>query len=125
MDLIFQIVVVLLNIIGDLTGLTYNEINIVVYYIVIPFTWTILLDKIFKIHYLKLSYGLIVIVSLIVIKDFTLFSDWLFQKSADFLLFFGDYIIASVVICVFLVVAIYVILFYFAFFYKKTVALNS
>ena len=74
MDLIFQIVVVLLNLIGDLTGLTYNEINIVVYYIVIPFSWTILLDKIFKIHYLKLSYGLIVIVSLIVIKDFSLFS---------------------------------------------------
>ena len=125
MDLIFQIVVVLLNIIGDLTGLTYNEINIVVYYIVIPFTWTILLDKIFKIHYLKLSYGLIVIVSLIVIRDFSLFSDWLFQKSADFLLFFGDYIIASVVVCVFLVVAIYVILFYFAYFYKKPVALHS
>jgi len=121
MDIIFQLVAFTLNVISDLTGLSYNEVNIVVYYIFIPFTWTILLDKIFKFHYIKLSFGYIIIALLIIIKDFSKFSDWLFDQSATFLMFLGDYIIMSVIVCVFLIIIIYLLLFYFAFFYKKII----
>ena len=121
MDIIFQLVAFTLNEISDLTGLSYNEVNIVVYYIVIPFTWTILLDKIFKFHYLKLTFSLIVVALLVIIKDFSKFSDWLFDLSATFLMFLGDYIIMSVIICVFLIIIIYLVLFYFAFFHKKII----
>ncbi|MBK6835563.1 MAG: hypothetical protein IPG89_15335 [Bacteroidetes bacterium] len=30
------------------TGLSYNELNVVVYYFIIPLTWCFLLDKIFR-----------------------------------------------------------------------------
>jgi len=125
MDFIFQLVVNILSVIGDLTGLSYNEVNIVLYYIVIPFSWTILLDKIFKIHYFKLSYGLIVLTLLLFIKDFSIFSDWLFDKSAAFLMFLGDYVIMSVIVCVVLVIIIYLVLFYFAFFNKKALLISQ
>lgn len=34
--------------IADKTGLTYNEVNILVYYLFIPLTWTIMLDLILR-----------------------------------------------------------------------------
>ena len=115
---VFQLVENLLLRIAFITGLSYNEINIIVYYIVIPFTWVALIDKILKIHYLKIIFGIGVIITIISIKDFSKFCDWLFLKSVVFLKFFGDYVNSSVVICVFLVVFIYLLLIYLAFFHK-------
>jgi hypothetical protein len=119
MDIIFEIVANILYGISQITGLTYNEVNIIVYYIIIPLSWIILLDKILKFNYLKIGFCLIIICLFFFIKGFSKFSDWLFNKSVEFLLFWGDYTIASVVICVFLVVFVYVVLIYFAFFHKK------
>ena len=119
MNAIFELVENVLRCISIITGLTYKEINIIVYYIIIPFSWMILIDKILKFHYLKIIYGLATIFTLVVIKDFSIFSDWLFLKSVAFLRFFGDYTVSSVMICVFLVILIYLILIYLAFFHKK------
>ena len=56
MDLIFQLVANSLFRVSQILGLTYNEINIILYYLIIPFTWLVLLDKIFKFHYLKITF---------------------------------------------------------------------
>lgn len=119
MHTIFQFVANALQSMAVFTGLTYNEVNIIVYYIIVPFTWTILLDKIFKGHYIKILFVLFLVISLLVIRDFKKFSDRLFDKSAHFINFFGDYIVYSVIICVFAVIFIYLVLIYFAFIHKK------
>ncbi len=119
MDAIFRFVASTLHRISLITGLTYSEINIVLYYIIIPFTWIILIDRIFRFHYLKVFFGLTIVVSLLLIKDFRKFSDWLFHKSTVFINFFGDYTVFSVIICVFVVIIIYMILIYFAFINRR------
>ena len=106
MNSVFVIVARLLEWVARLTGLTYNEINIVAYYMVLPFVYIALLDRIIGKHFLKASYVCVWILGLVLMNDFTDFSDTLFQGSVDFLLSFGivglDYIEASVVICVIL-----------------------
>lgn len=44
MRLIFKIVMKLLQAVARFTGLTYNEINIIVYYVLVPLLWAALLD---------------------------------------------------------------------------------
>lgn len=114
MNSIFNSVAYTLNIFANKTGLTYEEINIIVYYFIIPFTYVILIDKYFKKHYLKISFIIVSVIFFISIKSFKNFSEWLFEKSAIFLNSFNflgmDYYYASVVICVFVVILIYGIL---------------
>jgi len=111
MDIIFQIVYTALKWISLLTGFTYNEINIIVYYIIIPFIFLHQLDKLFRFHYLKIGFALFTFLTILLVDDFEVFSNWLFQKSVDFLKWFDliglNYVQASVVICVFLPILIY------------------
>tara|TARA_B100000809_G_scaffold250009_1_gene281992 strand:+ start:2220 stop:2618 length:399 start_codon:yes stop_codon:yes gene_type:complete len=106
MNGIFKIVYLILIWISNITGFTYNEINIIAYFIITPFVYFYLLDKIIKKWYFKIGFTLFVIVSLLLIEDFSEFSDWLFDRSVDFLNWFEiigwNYIEASVVICVFI-----------------------
>ena len=94
-------------------------INIVVYYYTIPFIFIVMIDKIWGMHYLKIGYLIVVIVSLLLIKDFEKFSELLFHKSENFLRSFSvigwNYEFASVVICVFLPFAIIFLLSYYIF----------
>ena len=126
--IIFEIVAGILNLLAKITGLTYEEINIIVYYIIIPYSYLCLADELFKKHYLKIIFGLFVFVFLISVKSFREFSFWLFDKSAEFLNSFGfldmDYFIASVVICVFAVIFIYVVLIFLIIRKKKKVIRN-
>jgi hypothetical protein len=114
LGIIFYIVAGLLELFSKLTGLTYVEINIIVYYILIPYSYFVLTDYIFKRHYLKIFFTFCVVILLIDVKNFRDFSFWLFDKSVLFLNSFGfmglDYSDASVVICVFFALLIYVIL---------------
>ena len=118
-NLIFKITANSLSYIGRKTGLTYNEINILVYYLVIPFTWFLLLDIIFKVHYLKFSFVIFCIGFIAGCRDFKVYSDWLFDKSVGFLNYFNrfgsNYIASSVWICVSIPVIIYVVLFILIF----------
>ena len=43
---IFAVVAGVEHVIAKLTGLTYNEVNIIVYFLLIPFSWTVLIDYI-------------------------------------------------------------------------------
>lgn len=119
MNTTFQIVASLLNWIAEVTGLTYNEVNIIAYYIILPFAYVILADRIFQKHTLKILYVVGVSVCLFLITDFTEFSDWLFQKSVDFLLSFQflgwNYVVSSVLICVVFPSIVFIVMFHFAF----------
>ena len=105
------------HIIAKLTGATYNEVNIIVYYLLIPLSWAAMVDYITKIPFLFIMY--IVAWSIFLWKDPMKFRDrcdWAFDKSVDFLLWFKkigwNYVVSSVIICVVVPVLIYVELIY-------------
>ena len=114
---VFAIVAGIEHIIAKLTGLTYNEVNIIVYYLIIPLTWTLMIDYLTKMPFLT---PMIIIGWIIFLwKDKMKFRDrcdWAFDKSVDFLLYFKkigwNYIVSSVIICVVVPVLIYVELIY-------------
>ena len=79
-------------------GITYNEINIIVYYLLIPLTWTIMLDC--WLGTPITTYALIFIWFGIKIGTWGRFrewSDWTFKRSEDFLMLFnrwgGNYVL--------------------------------
>ena len=43
---IFAIVAGVEHIIAKVTGMTYNEVNIIVYYLLIPLSWAVMIDYI-------------------------------------------------------------------------------
>ena len=93
-------------------GITYNEINIIVYYLLIPLTWTIMLD--FWLGTPITTYALIFMWMGIKIGTWGRFKEWsdrAFMRSVGFLNYFnqwgGNYILNSVIICVIVPVFIY------------------
>ena len=114
---IFAVVAGVEHIIAKLTGSTYNEVNIIVYYLLIPLSWTVMIDYLTKLPFLSPMFVLAWIVFLW--KDPMKFrdrSDWAFMKSVDFLLWFKkvgwNYIVSSVIICVVIPILVYVELIY-------------
>ena len=114
---IFAVVAGLEHIVAKLTGATYNEVNIIVYYLLIPLSWTVMVDYITMLPFLTPMYIIAWIVFLW--KDPMKFRDrcdWAFMKSVDFLLWFKkigwNYIVSSVIICVVVPVLVYIELVY-------------
>ena len=96
-------------------GITYNEINILVYYLLIPLTWTIMVDILIGLPIATTA--LLLVWAGIKIGTWGHFSewcDWAFMSSVDFLNYFnrwgGNYILNSVVICVAIPILIYIAL---------------
>ena len=94
-------------------GITYNEINIIVYYLLIPLTWTIMLDG--WLGTPITTYALIFTWIGIKIGTWGRFkdwSDWAFMRSVAFLNYFnrwgGNYVLNSVIICVLVPIFIYI-----------------
>ena len=104
MDFIFIIIRDLLIRLSSITKLSYNEVNIVVYYYVLPFFYFCIIDYKIETHLLKIPFIILSLLSIIVIKDFKVFSDSLFNKSVKFLRFFKivgwNYVVSSVIICI-------------------------
>ena len=104
----------LLLMISRRTGRTYNEINIIAYYFLIPFSWCVLLDLILDFHYFKVLSAGICIGFYVACRDFRTFSDSLFEKSVGFLNWFNrwgsNYIATSVWICVVVPLLVYALL---------------
>ena len=114
---IFAVVAGVEHIIAKLTGSTYNEVNIIVYYLLIPLSWTVMIDYLTKLPFLSPMFVFAWIVLLW--KDPMKFrdrSDWAFMKSVDFLLWFKrigwNYVVSSVIICVIIPILVYVELIY-------------
>ena len=116
-NLIFNLTASALKKLSRITGFTYNEINIIIYYFIIPFTWCIMLDIIFDIHFMKLTFILVAIGFKIGCRDFKTISDWAFYESVRFLNYFNrfgsNYYKSSVWVCVSLPVLVYIVLVYF------------
>lgn len=112
MQEVFTLVYKFLKWLSSTTGFTYHEVNIILYYILIPAVFMILLDRIFKTNWLKIAFGILVILTLLLVPSFKEFSTTLFNKSVTFLKWFQElglnYVQASVVICV--VVPFFIIL---------------
>lgn len=109
---IFAVVAGMEHVIAKLTGATYNEVNIIVYYLLIPLSWAAMIDYITKMPFLSIMYVIAWIVFLW--KDPMKFRDrcnWVFIKSVDFLLWFKkigwNYVVSSVIICVIIPILIY------------------
>ncbi|WP_055436745.1 hypothetical protein [Lacinutrix algicola] len=119
----FKITYEILMYLSRLTGFSYKEINIIVWFIIIPLSWAYLIDKIYKFNYLKIVTSIIISLTLLFTDDFTVFSNWLFDISADFLRSFNvvgsNYIASSVIICVLIPIVIYFVLIKKAFFKKN------
>jgi hypothetical protein len=114
---IFAVVAGVEHVIAKLTGMTYNEVNIIVYYLLIPLSWAVIVDYITMLPFLSLMYIIAWVIFLW--KDPMKFRDrcdWAFDKSVDFLLWFKkigwNYVVSSVIICVVVPVLIYVELIY-------------
>ena len=114
---IFAVVAGVEHVIAKLTGMTYNEVNIIVYYLLIPLSWAVMVDYITMLPFLTPMYIIAWIVFLW--KDPMKFRDrcdWAFMKSVDFLLWFKkigwNYIVSSVIICVVVPVLVYIELVY-------------
>jgi hypothetical protein len=120
MNAIFNIVAFLLDKIHELTGWSYNEVNILFYYLLVPLIYLFLADRIIRKKYI-LSIGWILLwaVFLIFVRDFSQFSDDLFDASARFLNSFSwlgwNYTVASVMICVIFPGIVFLVLCWFAF----------
>ena len=96
--------------------ISYNEINILVWYFLIPFSWLCILDGILGFHFLKMGFALFTLGFAFGCRDFACFSDWLFDRSVVFLLSFRrfgmGYVLSSVLICVLVPLGIYLFLLY-------------
>ena len=118
-DRVFQFVYSILMRIAELTGFYYNEVNIIAYYIVLPFAYIFLLERIMKTHVLKIFYVSGITATLLLTGDFSTSSDWLFRKSVEFLLSFEilgwNYVVSSVLICVVFPAIVFILMFHFAY----------
>ena len=114
---IFSIVALSLNKLATLLHLTYNEINIIVYYFLIPLSWTIILDVWIGLPIITLIFLCIWVgIYAATYKFFKKWCDWMFEDSVKFLNYFnrwgGNYILNSVIICVIIPIVIYLVLLY-------------
>jgi|SRR5574344_166075 len=117
MKIIFTIVMSALKAIASLTHTTYNEVNIIVYYLIIPLSWAIMIDIIIKSCITSLLF--IVVWMYIILRTHSYFKRWCdkgFKKSVDFLLWFKrvgwNYTVSSVILCVIVPIIIYGLLIY-------------
>ena len=114
---IFDLVANVLNQTASALGMTYNQINIVVYYLVIPLSWAVMLDLYIHMPIASLVVGAVwMFILLYKWRSFSEWCDWLFDKSVQFLLYFyrwgGYYNLTSVIICVVIPLLIYGMLVY-------------
>lgn len=112
---VFGIVAAGLNLIAKALHMTYNEINIIVYYLIIPLSWCVMIDYIIGLPITTPIWILLWIYIIWSKRKF--FKDWCdaaFKLSVDFLLKFKrigwNYWKASVIICVVVPLIIYAVL---------------
>ena len=107
---IFQSVANNLQKIAQKVNLTYNEVNVLVYYLIIPLSWCIMLDCLIGMPITTLLLIAVWAVIFLKVKSFSEWCDRGFKLSQRFICFFGEYVEYSVIICVFIPVLIYVVL---------------
>ena len=112
---IFNIVANSLLFIARKTKLTYNEINVLLYYLIIPISWTILFDCWLGLPLTTAALLFVWLGIFIATRHyFRQWCDWVFKNSVDFLNCFnrigGNYKLNSVIFCVIIPIVIYLAL---------------
>lgn len=119
MSVPFYIVYRTLEIISDKTGLTYEEVNVILYYIIIPSVYLALIDKIIRKPIFTISFLTCIFIVLFLSRDCSSLADAIFDASVRFLLSFSNvgmgYDFASVFICIIVPILVFIILLYLAF----------
>ena len=119
MKFVFDIVAGFLTRVAAATGFTYNEINVIVYFMLIPFVYLALVDRILGCHVAKVAFVFLWIGMLVSGVAFGSQSDRLFDASVQFLSAFRhvgmSYVVASVVFCVVVPLVILAVLVCMAF----------
>jgi hypothetical protein len=115
-NLIFKFVANQLHGLARKLNLTYNQINVIVYFFIVPLTWAVLIDVYFDSYFCTLLLITFVVGFRVGCTNFKLYSDGLFLKSVHFLNYFNrfgsNYYKTSVWICVVVPMLIYFCLFY-------------
>ncbi|WP_459210144.1 hypothetical protein [Aquimarina rhabdastrellae] len=88
---LFEITYHSLKLLEDLSGFTYRELNILIWFYGIPLFWCFLIDKIRSSSYFKLLGFSIAISSFLFIPNFEQFSHQLFDFAVDFLNYFNTW----------------------------------
>ncbi len=109
---VFGAVALALKVMAKALHMNYNEINIIVYYLIIPLSWCVMIDYIIG---LPITTPIWILLWIYIIwskqKFFRKWCDVAFQLSVDFLLKFQrigwNYWKASVIICVVIPIIIY------------------
>jgi hypothetical protein len=99
-DIPFALTVKVLLKIGRACHLTYNAVNIIVWYMLLPLAWAAILD--YKLHITALAPAWLLLCTVVIVhqrKQWNRFCDKLFRLSQKFILYFGDYYRWSVIIC--------------------------
>jgi hypothetical protein len=113
-DATFQAVAKGLYYSGTIINLNYNQMNILVYFGIIPLIWAFIIDKMFRFHYEKLMHLLVILFCWVTINNLSAFCDDLFYACVIFLNLFRpigmDYVAASVLFCVVIPIALHVFL---------------
>lgn len=117
MKQIFSLIAYSLYTMAKWFKLTYNEINIIVYYFIIPLSWAIMIDYLIgKLLLTEIVFCIWVGILIANRHTFEIWCDWAFEDSVKFLKWFKhigwNYIVASVIICVFVPICVYAILIY-------------
>lgn len=112
--IIFNIIAQFLHQLAKWTNFTYNQINIIVYFAIIPLSWFLLLDLYFSGYFFTIGFLIFLTGFKVGCKNFREYSDELFMKSVHFLNYFNrfgsNYYKSSVWICVLLPILIYILL---------------
>lgn len=107
----FALTVKVLLYIGRIFHLSYNAVNIIVWYLLLPLAWATILD--YKLHQILFAPAWLLLcigIGFLQRKNFNSFCDLLFKLSQVFIASFGNYYKWSVIICLLVPIAITIVL---------------
>ena len=99
---------------ANFLNISYNEANILVYFVLIPMVWAWMIDRTHRSHAVKISYAMLVMAVVLIGGNVSELCDTMFMVCVYFLCLFEpwgiDYYEASVIFCVIVPVIIHVLL---------------
>ncbi len=111
---IFRIVELALRLLARKLKISYEAANILVYYLLIPLSWALLIDIAVGTYYYTAAFITLCILVRIFVRDGETFAQNLFEYSVEFLLYFRrfgvGYIAASIIFCVIVPILLYAII---------------
>jgi len=97
---------------ANFLGISYNEANILVYFVIIPMVWAHMIDRTHKSHIVKIAYAILVMTMVLISGDVSKLCDTLFMVCVYFLYLFEPigigYMASSVIFCVILPVIFHI-----------------